>query len=165
MDIISEELVGEIWLDSSQMDPVQGGREMQKMAKNQPDLLAFVFEFTKDLDDDAKELAVYIYYNVYKMFQKSFKKPIRKIPSEKVIERFEHNEDLIIGMENAHEKFYDRIAGIQLAAQPYIMKYVLEALFEIDDEEDPIELAEDDQGCLFMIFKTVIELLNEATDK
>ena len=164
MDIISEELVDEIWQDSAELDPVQGAREMQKVAKSQPDLLAFVFEFTQDLDHEVKELAMYMYYNVYKMFQKSFKKRIKKISAEKVIECFERNEDFIVSLEGTHEKFYDRIARVQLSTQPYVMKYVLDTLFEMDDEEDPIELTEDDKGYLFLIFKTVVELLNEATD-
>ena len=165
MDIISEELVDEIWQDSAELDPVQGAREMQKVAKSQPDLLAFVFEFTQDLDHEVKELAMYMYYNVYKMFQESFKKRIRKISAEKVIECFERNEDFIVSLEGTHEKFYDRIARVHLSTQPYVMKYVLDSLFEMDDEEDPVELTEDDKGYLFLIFKTVIELLNEATDK
>ena len=44
------------------------------------------------------------------------------------------------------------------------MKYVLETLFEAPDVEEPVELTEEDTGYLFMLFKTVIELLNETTN-
>jgi len=54
-------------------------------------------------------------------------------------------------LEGAHEKFIDRIACIQVSKQPYVMKYVLEALME-DAEEDGIGLTEEDIGSLFMLF-------------
>ncbi len=33
-------------------------------------------------------------------------------------------------LEGAHEKFIARIANVQVSKQPYVMKYVLEALLE-----------------------------------
>jgi hypothetical protein len=43
------------------------------------------------------------------------------------------------------------------------MKYVTETLIEAPEEEDPVLLTEDDTGHLFLIFKTVVDVLNEKT--
>lgn len=63
-------------------------------------------------------------------------------------------------LEGAHEKIIDRIASVQVSNQPYVMKYVLEALKE-DAEEDGIDLTEEDIGSLFILFKTGIEVLEK----
>jgi len=63
-------------------------------------------------------------------------------------------------LEGAHDKFLERIAEVQLAGQPYVMKYVVEAIME-DSEEDPVELTEEDIGYLFLLLKTVVDLLDE----
>jgi|GEM_PF-2993609 len=44
------------------------------------------------------------------------------------------------------------------------MKYVLEAIIEAPEDEAPVTLTEDDTGYLFMLFKTVIDLLNKTTN-
>jgi hypothetical protein len=64
-------------------------------------------------------------------------------------------------LEGANEKFIDRIANVQVSQQPYVMKYVLEALME-DAEDDGIDLTEEDIGLLFMLFKTEIEVLDKS---
>jgi hypothetical protein len=63
-------------------------------------------------------------------------------------------------LEGANEKFIDRIANVQVSQQPYVMKYVLEALME-DAEEDGIDLTDEDIGLLFMLFKTEIGVLDK----
>jgi hypothetical protein len=65
-------------------------------------------------------------------------------------------------LEGAHEKFIDRVGSVQVSKQPYVMKYVLEALME-DAEEDGIDLTEESIGSLFILFKTEIEVLDKRT--
>lgn len=65
-------------------------------------------------------------------------------------------------LEGTDEKFLERIAEIQISGQPYVMKYVLETLMEAPEEEEPIALTEEDIGYLFLLFKTVVDLLDET---
>jgi len=118
--------------------------------------------FTQDMDQDLKELAMYMFFIVYRMFEKGFKKKIRKISANEIIKCHESNEKLIEKLEGAHEKFLERIAKTQILVQPFVMKYVLETLMEMPEEEDPVELTDEDTGYLFLLFKTVIELLDQA---
>lgn len=65
-------------------------------------------------------------------------------------------------LEGTDEKFLERIAEVQLSGQPYAIKYVLETLMEAPEEEEPIALTEEDIGYLFLLFKTVVDLLDET---
>ena len=100
------------------------------------------------------------------MFQKVHGRGIAPVSSEEVVACYEVNEDLMERLEGAHEKFLDRIAGIQIAEQPHVMKYVVEALVEEEEEDEDLEdLTEEDKGLLFLVLKTVVELLNKASEK
>ena len=160
MDTLSEALVEKTWQQVAEFTPDRAGKEMHAMGKNQPDLLAFLMAYTDDLQQEAKELAIYIAFVVYKMFLDSGGK-IPKISGKEIMAGYDENTRLIESLEGAHENFIDRIAGVQVSKQPYVMRYVLEALME-DAEEDGINLTEEDIGTLFILFKTEIEVLDKS---
>ena len=161
MEPIPEELVEETWQEVSSFASGRVITEMGQVSKSQPELLAFMMEFVQDLDQEVKELAVYMFYVIFRMFQKSSRKRIKKISTESIIECYEKNEDLIQNLEGIHQKFLDRIARVQLSSQPYVMKYVVEALIETPEEEDPVALTEEDTGFLFLLLKTVVDVIDQ----
>jgi hypothetical protein len=160
MELIPEEIVEKTWQEVAGFSPIRANKEMVKIGSNQPDLLAFMTELTKEMDQEVKELGIYIFFVVYRMFQKIQGK-IKRIPSEEIIECHEHNENLMGRLEGAHEKFLDRAASIQMSKQPYVMKYVVDALMEEEEGEDAIELTDEDKGFLFLLLKTVIDVLDQ----
>ena len=154
------------WRKVAQFTPAQIKKEISRVGKEQRDLLSFVLESTVDMSGDSHELAVYLFFTVFRMFQKVHGKGIAHISSAEVMTCYEANEDLMERLEGAHEKFLDRIAGIQIAEQPYVIKYVVEALVEEEEEDEDLEdLTEEDKGLLFLVLKTVVELLNKASEK
>jgi hypothetical protein len=159
MDPLSEGFLEKTWQKVAEFTPNRANKEMIAMGKNQPDLLAFLMEYTDDLQQEVKELAIYIAFVVYKMFLDSCSK-IPKISSKEIMAKYDENTRLIESLEGAHEKFIDRIACVQISNQPYVIKYVLEALME-DAEEDGINLTEEDIGSLFILYKTEIEVLDK----
>jgi len=161
MEPISEKFVEKTWQEVAGYSPNRASKEMQKMGKNQPDLLAFLMALTEDLDPEVRELAIYIAFVVYRIFEGSRNK-IKKITSKEIMDCYEYNEDLMARLEGAHEKFIDRIARIQISKQPYVMKYVVDALIEGSEEEDGIELTDEDKGFLFLLLKTVVDLLDKT---
>jgi hypothetical protein len=158
VDLISEGFVEKIWRQVAEFTPDRANKEMTAMGKNQPDLLAFLMAYTDDLQAEVRELAIYIAFVVYKIFLASSGK-IPKILSKEIMATYDETAHLVESLEGAHEKFIDRIASVQVSKQPYVMKYVLEALME-DAEEDGINLTEEDIGSLFMLFKTEIDVLD-----
>ena len=159
MEPLSEGFVEKTWQQIAKFTPDRVNKEMIAMGKSQPDLLAFLMAYTDDLQQEVKELAIYIAFVVYKMFFDSSGK-IPRISSKEIMDRYDENISLMESLEGAHEKFIDRIARVQVSNQPYVMEYVLEALME-DAEEDGIDLTEEDIGSLFMLFKTEIEVLEK----
>jgi hypothetical protein len=162
MESISEELVEETWQKFASFSPERAQTEMIKVSKNQPNLLAFMMEFTQELDQEVRELAIYMFYVICRMFQKSSEKKIKRISAEEIINCYEKNEHLIENLEGAHGKFLERIAGIQLSGQPYVMKYVVETLVEAQEGGDPVALTGEDIGYLFLSLKTVVDLLDKT---
>jgi hypothetical protein len=163
MEPISKELMDETWQEFAGFSSVRARKEMIKVNKNQPNLLAFMMEFTQDLDREVQELAIYMFYVVCRMFQKSSKKSLKRISPEEIINCYEKTERFIESLEGTHERFFERIAEAQLSGQPYVMKYVVETLMEAPEEEYPIVLTEDDIGYLFLLFKTVVDLFDKTT--
>jgi len=161
MEPIPEELVEETWQEVAGFTLDRAYKEMARTSKNQPDLVAFIMEFTQELDQEVRELTTYMAFVVYRMFQKSSRKKIKKISAEEIIDCYEANENLMEGLEGIHEKFLDRIARVQLSGQPYVTRYVVETLMEMPEEEDPIALTEEDIGFLFLLLKTVIDVLDK----
>jgi len=161
MELIPEELVEETWQEAAGFSSHQINKRMEKLSKSQPYLLAFMIEFSQDLDQEVKELAMYMFFVVCRMFQKSSHKRIKRISPEKIIERYEKNENLIQNLEGVHEKFFERIARVQLSGQPYVLQYVTEALMEAPHEQDPIILTDEDVGFVFMLLKTVVDVLDK----
>jgi hypothetical protein len=159
MDLLSEGFVEKTWKQVAELTPDRTNKEMLAMGKNQPDLLAFLMAYTDNLQQEVKELAIYIAFVVYKMFLDSSGK-ITRILSREIMTRYNENTRFMESLEGANEKFIDRIARVQVSKQPYVMKYVLEALME-DAEEDGINLSEEDIGLLFILFKTEIEVLDK----
>ena len=158
---ISEKFVEKTWQEVAGYNPNRASKEMQKMGKSQPDLLAFLMAFTENQDPEVRELAIYIAFVVYRIFEGSQNK-IKKITSKEIMDCYEYNEDLMGRLEGAHEKFVDRIARIQISKQPYVMKYVVDALIEESEEGDGVELTDEDKGFLFLLLKTVVDLLDKT---
>ncbi len=164
MELISEERVDDTWQEVAGFTPSRGSDEMIKLGRQQPDLLAFMMELSEDLEPQIKELAIYMFFVVYRIFEKNYPKKIQRLKAKEIIKCYDDNEKLMENLEQAHERFFERIAKIQISAQPYVIKYIVDTLYEAPQEEDPIDLDEEDTGYLFLLLKTVVDTLNNKTD-
>jgi hypothetical protein len=161
MKTIPEEIVEKTWQEVAGFSPDKAKREMTKIGNIQPDLLTFVMESSGEKSQGVRELAIYVLLVVYRMFQHANGK-IKKISSEEIIKCYEHNESLMEGLEGAHERFLDRIASLQTSRQPYVVNYVVDALMEEDEGDDALELTEEQKGFLYLLLKTVIDVLDQS---
>lgn len=160
MKPISEKVVEKTWQEVAAFSPVRANKEMMEIGNSQPELLAFVIESTEEMNQEAKELGIYMFFVIYRMFQKTQGKN-KKISSEEIIKCHEQNESLMERLEGAHEKFLDRVASLQTSRQPYVVRYLVDALMEEDEGEDAVELTEEQKGLLFLSLKTVIDVLDQ----
>jgi hypothetical protein len=160
LELIPEAIVEKTWQEVAGFSPDRAKKEMLKIGNSQPELLAFVTESSKEMGQEVRELGIYMFLVVCRMFQEAHGK-IEKISSEEIIECYEHNEGLMERLEGAHEKFLDRVASVQTSRQPYVVKYVADALMEDDEGEDALALTEEQKGFLFLLLKTVIDALDQ----
>jgi hypothetical protein len=86
MESIPEELVEETWQEVASFALDRAYKEMTRASKNQPNLVTFIMQFTEELDQEVKELATYMTFVVYRMFQKCSRKKIKEISAEEIID-------------------------------------------------------------------------------
>ena len=166
MEPLSEKLVEKTWQKIADYDSGRATKEMMEFGQIQPDLLSFILEFTDDLGEQAGELAVYLLFVIYHMFKKGYGKEIKQVTPEEIIERYEENERLMEKLEKAQDEFFNRVAEVQLSPQPYLIRYVVDSLTEEPEEDDDSEpMSEEEVGFLFMLLKTVIDVLNLKTNE
>ena len=160
MGQVPEGIVEKTWQEVAGFRPERAKKEMMKIGNSQPDLLAFVMESFQEMGQEVRELAIYMFLVVYRIFQKAHGKT-KKISSDEIIACYKHNEGLMERLEGAHEKFLDRVASVQTSRQPYVVTYVVDALMEEDEGEDTVALTEEQKGFLFLLLKTVIDVLDQ----
>jgi hypothetical protein len=161
MEPLSENLVEKTWQEIAHYDSGRATKEMMEFGQIQPDLLSFILEFTEDLGEQAGELGVYLLFVIYHMFKKGYGKEIKPVMAEEIIECYEENERLMEKLEKAQEEFFNRVAEVQLSPQPYVIRYVVDSLTEEPEEDEDREpMSEEEVGFLFMLLKTVIDVLN-----
>jgi hypothetical protein len=160
MKPIPEAIVEKTWQEVAGFSPDRAKKEIIKIGNSQPGLLAFVMESSKEMAQEVRELAIYMFIVVYRMFQETHGK-MKKISSKEIIECYEHNEGLMERLEGAHDKFLDRVASVQTSRQPHVVKYVVDALMEEDEGEDGVALTEEQKGFLYLLSKTVIDVLDQ----
>ena len=148
------------WQEVAGFIPDRAKKELIKIGSSQPNLLAFVTDSPQEMAREVRELAIYMFVVVYRAFQKAHGK-VKKISSEEIIECYEHNEGLMGRLEGADEKSLDRIASLQTSKQPYVVNYVIDALMEEDEGEDALVLTEEQKGFLFLLLKSVIDVLDQ----
>jgi hypothetical protein len=164
MKTISDETVEATWREVAQMEPPEAQTAMQEVAKKQPALLAHVMACTDDLRDEAQELGVYIFFVIHRMFEAGSEKPLEQIPIEAVEEIADRNDALLDRLNGAHDRFLERVTEVETSRQPYVYRYLSEALIEEGEQDPSVELTEEESGLLFILLKTVIDALDEALD-
>jgi hypothetical protein len=164
MEPIPEIIVEKTWQEVAGFNPLKANKEMMKIGNSQPELLAFIMELTREMDQEVRELGIYIFFVIYRMFQKA-KGKIKRISAKEISEFYEYNETLMEKLEEAHEKFFDRAVSIQISRQPYVVKYLVDTLMEEEEDEGDLTLTEEQKGFLFLLLKTVIDVLDQKVMK
>lgn len=159
--MISEEIVEASWREIGELDEETGRAHMEKLAREQEELLVFVTTMTEQLSPQAQETAIYAFVVLCRMFERGAGKRLPKAKHQKVAAAYESILDDLERLLPADERFLERHALVSTASEPFVMRYVTEVLFEPDD---PDERPDDDEIAeLFICLKTVVDVLHELT--
>ena len=163
MTMIPKDIVESTWREVSSFERRDVGRLMNKITKRQPVLLAYVLGETQECRSDAHELAVYLFTVVFRMFERLPGQRLKRVSIKQVERRAAQNETLLEQLLGAHDRFVERTAQIQAEGQPHVFDYLSEAILAVDDPD--LELTEYDSGLVFLVLKTVVDLLDSACRK
>lgn len=164
MEPISESRVEETWQEFASFSPQRAEQEMDRTAKRQRELIGFIAAYTEDLNREAAELAFYMFFTIYRMFQTSSSGTVQVISGDQIEHCLDQNEGMLERLDGAHEKFVERVAKVEASRQPFVMRYLVETLIEAPEGDDPIVLSEAETGALFLVLKTVIDVLDHSLD-
>jgi hypothetical protein len=154
------------WRRIGAFSEAQARREAERAGREQPDLLAFVVAFTGDLSPAAQELGIYVFHVVLAIFRAAAGRSVPRVKAGAIERQWTGSTQALERLEGAHEHFLQRAALEQVSAEPEVVRYVAEAVMEAGhDPDEPMELTEEDQGTLYLVLKTVVDLLHQATDR
>lgn len=159
MGAISEALVDETWQEIGRLSETQARSRMDQIARAQPHLLAFVLGTTGNLRADAQQVAVYLFAVIHRMFEKAVGRLTRAKPPE-IDVAYERNQRFLEKFEHSHPRFLEQAAKSMTSSQPFVMKYLVEALMETPEGDAPVALSEEETGLIFLVLKTVVDILD-----
>ena len=165
MKIIEENIVNSTWEEVAHLSGSQASQRMVKLGDKQSDLLAFVMAYLEDLRQEATEVGLYVFYVVYRIFENSTNKKLKRISGNKIESAFKKNQEFLSMLDGVHDKFLERIAELETLSQPHVTQYVLDAIMESGEYEDPVFLTDEEIGSIFLVLKTVIDVLDNARNR
>src|SRR5215831_11501830 len=133
--IVPEQVVEAAWLEIAELSEDQARLHMQRLSRRQPALLAFVTAFSEDLSKDGAELAIYMFVAIVHMFEMYFGRRLQNVAPNCIESTYERSVKMLDRLTDADERWLERAAVAQSEKQPWVWKYVVESLFEPDDEE------------------------------
>ena len=131
---------------------------MEQAATRQPALLAYVMASTAHSRAAVQEMAVYLYYVILQIFERGVSRRLGSISTSVIDQISKRNESTLDKLAGADERFLERAAQVQAETQPYVVRYLAEALLEDQDSD----LTENEEGLVFLTLKTVVDALDEA---
>ena len=106
--------------------------------------------------------AIYVFFIVYRMFEKSTAHPLEPVSRQNIVQHYEKNEALAESLEDAHERFIERVAEIHFSSQPHVIRYISEVLTAPAEEDEGERLSDEEVGLIFLVEKTVVDALDES---
>lgn len=160
MKTITSEHVENTWTRMAEMSLDQAQKFAFQMAEEQPHILEYLAASGEayEFNNDENELLVYLGIVVWQMMCSNDKLP--KIEPDSIIDVEEKNLSMIDYLSIEDEKSFDDIVIeiFEKHNQPEILKYLLEALLEEEDED--CDIRDEMKGALFHCLKTVVEVVD-----
>lgn len=138
------------------------GTSAERLLREQPEVLAFVLAGTAQISTEARAVAVYLADVIREAFAR-VGRPSRLIGSHEFVAALRENREMAIKIGQAHDRFADRyLRNSRTLRQPALIRWLTGIL--LDPEGDcPHEIPRDDLGPLFIILKSVDDVLDSES--
>lgn len=161
MNTISSEIVERTWQEMATMSPVNYPKLINQFAKEQPFVLGYLMAVDNELfNEDERELLFYLGTVVWRIMSQG-EKPLPKVTEEMIFAAEDNNFNTLQLLESKDEaSVYDTTAEmISSYNQPEVLRYVVEALME--EDEEGVDIREDNVGMMMIYLKTVIDCFDK----
>lgn len=156
-ETIRAEVVEATWQRMAGLSPRGVERLVQRMAKEQPVVLAYLLAVDHDLlNQDERELLVYLGVVVWQTMSQS-SKPLPRV-TEKMLDQAEVRNLAVLQYPQGQDESSFVAVARGLAeghGQPHVMKYIIEALMEEDGEDSRIRA--EHKGIIWVNLMTVLD--------
>ena len=161
MNKISAEIVERTWKEMSTMSPLNYPKLINKFSKEQPFILTYLIAVDgQQFNEDERELLLYLGVVIWMMMSRG-NNPLPKVTEKIIDDAEEKNIKMLEYLEGETETdFYETTDTIlQDYNQPEVLRYVVEALMEDDDED--VDIQEENIGLMMIYLKTVIDCFDK----
>jgi hypothetical protein len=158
--LVSAQLVEDTWRAVGAMSDNEIRRRQALCGKEQQELTGFVLAFTSELPPEALGLALYVHLVVIEAFRRSGAQ-FRKLKPTRIESTWRDNFGFINDLKTAGHRRAAFQLRPELASEPAVMQYVIDALTE-ESEDDPVSLSEDDFWRILQVLKTVADCMHSA---
>lgn len=164
--VIEEEVVELIWKQVAGYDGVQATRQMDSLRARQPDLIEYVIVALETMGEDSLEMAIYVMFVVCSIFEQASEQTsngaLRRVTNDEVVSAHKSNQQLRLTPNASARVFHEKYGPLEQVKQPNVTRYVFEALMEADEGPDPVPLSQDQISSIYLILRTVIDVLDAA---
>lgn len=162
METISARTVEKTWRRMSTMSPEGFPQIIDKLSSEQPAVLVYLLASGEDLFNlDERELLLYLGVVVWQIMAQGSTE-LREVTDETLDAVEDANLGMLEYLEDETEAdFVETVEKIYTNYnQPEVLRYVVEALWE--EEEEDAEIREEMKGMIFLFLKTVIDALDKS---
>ena len=158
--LVSAQLVEDTWRAIGALSDDEIRRKQALCGKEQQELTGFVLAFTSDLPPEAFGLALYVHLVVIEAFRRSGAR-FRRLKPTRIETTWRENFGFIGDLKAAGHTRAPFQLRPELASEPAVMQYVIDALTE-ENEDDPVSLGEEDFWRIVQVLKTVADCMHSA---
>jgi len=158
---INEELIETTCQEVAALDATALSTAMEALGQSQPNLLAFVMATCEELETEAAELGVYVFFVVHRSFEHAAGVQLEPASQAEVLEAEERNDALLASMGEADASFLSRVEESEFSAHPVMVHYIVDVLAGYGDEEGEGGLSGEEKWLLFYVLNTVVDVLDE----
>jgi hypothetical protein len=146
---------------SSPLASAMAGRSAERLMREQPEILAFLLAGTAQLDAESRAIAVFLGDVILESFRLSGRDR-RTVHTHHFVTALRRNRTMALRVGEAHDRFAERyLRHSNALRQPALIRYITGVLLE-PDETCAHTVPRDDLGPLFIVLKSVIDVLDES---
>lgn len=163
MQTISEATVERTWKKLAQLTDAGLQQVVERMEKEQPEIMAFLMAADYDaFNQDERELVFYLGMVVWEMMRQGMPRP-QQVSEERLYQLVERTDQMVESLMGESEGDFVAVATqvFKNHNQLYVLRYIVEALFEMEEDDDGTEIRDDMKGLIFLNLKTMVEALDQ----